>query len=182
MANVVVDAVEFIEGRLPPVCVLSGAPADDTMVLRARQPFPGLVLLVGGVLAALFADRLQSTLDGAVPVDAATYHRLMGRLALGRVMLLCAITAGAAGVLAALMASEASGGAQILWGCGSLFASVIAIWTARTGGPRWWSGRRLLVSAGIRRDARWIDLRRVHPGFVRAVDAVDADRASMTTN
>jgi hypothetical protein len=175
MATVVVDAGAFAEGRLPPVCAITGGPADGTMSLRAQPPQPFIVLVLGGLLAFLFAGSLQSRLDGEVPVAGAVHDRLAGRLAVGRVCLLGALTCTVAAVVAWRMA-VGTGASAGLW-VAAVVAAGAAAWLVRVGGPRWWSGRRLVVHASLHRDVRWVELRRVHPDFVRAVEAEQAHQA-----
>ncbi|WP_370328027.1 hypothetical protein [Euzebya sp.] len=176
MATVVVDARDFADGALPAVCVVTGRPADTSMELRARRPSPLGVLLLGGLFAFLLAGGAQSHVDGEVPVLDAVYEDLIRRLRRGRTAL---VGAGSCAVVAVVAVRVGTGGgasslAQVLGLAGAVLAGGAAVWLVSVGLPRWWRGRRLLVTAVLRRDATWIDLRGVHPAFARAVDAADA--------
>jgi uncharacterized membrane protein (DUF485 family) len=87
MAQVTVFVDDAVLGNLPPICVKSGVPTEDTLTLRTRVATPGrlgvawLLLLAGPLgwlgLAILAATRRPSeTLTVELPLSEAAYRQL----------------------------------------------------------------------------------------------------------
>ena len=128
MARVSVSFVDYQEGRLPPICVISGRATPDQFVYRTSvsPPVEGRTR-AGGIVGRL--DRLVRTVDpraprdlllGVIPVDAAVRRRLQRRHRLWTTMLFLGIV----GLLSAAWAAAAWSPALAL---GSAAAIVLAV-------------------------------------------------------
>ena len=163
MAFAVVDARDFRDGQLPDVCVLSGEPADNAMLVRATSP-PPYVLLLFGILPFLIASWLSTSgVDGQVPIRHARYLAAARRLRRWRVH--AGVAGGLVVVAVALLlmqdpALRVLAGVSALAGAGALGAGVRPYLASRV----------LFVRPRLRRDPTWIDLRSVHERFAAAAD------------
>ncbi len=86
MARVAVPYDDYVEGRMPPVCMISGRPTHDRFVLRVDVPSDDRMQSSGTMLGSL--DRLLAAIDtrkprrillGRVPVDRDVWRRIRHR-------------------------------------------------------------------------------------------------------
>jgi len=98
VATVRVSSAQFVEGRLPAVCAVSGVPAAEVFAVRAGD-LRGAVPLHGEVVADL---RRYRAATGAIAIAAAA-------------ALLVAVLLGSAAVLGASVALGAASAGSVLW-------------------------------------------------------------------
>lgn len=154
MVAVLVSREDYWYGDLPPICVKTGEPAQQTIATSSEHIPPWtFLLLFAGILpffiALLFA---RETVSGRVPVTlAAVEHYHAAR--------------------------------RLVWtGWGIVLLGVAVAVAAQRSGVLWVSlaGLVVLVVAEVRRNRRWIattplkgtpsvEIRRVHPTFAAAV-------------
>lgn len=174
MAVVEVFVDEAVRGRLPAICVKSGAAADRRLVLTSDQTAPlgavWLCVLLGPlgwlVLLLVAASRRRSTLTVRLPYAEATleeYQRENRRF--HKVIIATAAAASACflGTLAAPSFKPADG--LLLAVAVGVVGSVIAIGCH-------WRVNRLLVDVSLDASGRWVRLGRVHPRFAQACSDV----------
>lgn len=109
MARVTVSFSDYQEGRLPPICVISGLDTPDTFVYRTSvTPRAEGATRAGGIFGRL--DRLVRAVDaraprdlllGVIPVDSAVRRRLQRRHRLWT----AALAVGLAGLATATLAA-----------------------------------------------------------------------------
>ncbi len=101
MAQVVVGFEDYREGRLPGVCVMSGVPTEDYVVLRTpvrapdRPPPPGAgwAARVERFVDSIDVRRPQHVLLGRLPVSAKPWRKLQNTLRAWRLVALLGLLA-----------------------------------------------------------------------------------------
>jgi hypothetical protein len=155
---------DYVLGRLPDVCVLTGEPADGTVTNQTRvgNPNPLLLLLVllgpiGWIILALAAGRSGRELAGELPITRARWHYLQSV----RRTMWATLAAFVVGFVATLLS-----GADDLRTAMTAVVAVVAF-CAAAGIKIWlqfqWPTVRLDASG------RWVTLQAVSPEFARAV-------------
>jgi hypothetical protein len=170
--KVIVPANYFEEGRLPGICVVTGAPATSNLRRRfsTTPGWVGCLLFVSwfALLIAVVATRRRAS--GSLPVCNTVALRVRRRHAIAvRLFILAVVVWLATFPVAAvpvfgpaaspLVLGLAAAGLAAL--CGSAFASTLE------GAVLGSQGRVFVDGFG----ARWVELRGVHPAFARAVAA-----------
>jgi hypothetical protein len=165
MAEVWVTRDDLAVGDLPPVCVVTGRPADGLVPIRFNA-LPGWtwVLLLLGILPFLIASLFaRERVVGEVPVVAAVVERFRrrrrGSFGLGAAGLVCVAVAAAAQV------------AWLAWlGVLAMAAGALLAVAASRG----------FVDGRLDRTGLWVRLVRVHPRFAGALadhgQTIDASR------
>ena len=155
MATVRIPQDLFEAGELPRVCVKSGEPADQTIkaTFRWLPPWTYLLLLAGVLpflIAMVFADE---KVVGRVPVRnlIVERHRRLGHLVWGWLAVV---------ILAAVGAAMAGPG-WLWWGVLVGVAGVVGTLIQQSRG--WIDARQV-------RGTSTVEVRRVHPGFVTALE------------
>jgi hypothetical protein len=170
--TVTVPANYFEEGRLPAVCVVTGAPATSNLRRRfsTTPRWVGCLLFVSwfALLIALVATRQSAS--GYLPVCNAVAVRVQRRHAVVIRLFVLAVAAWIVIIPVALIPALAPAanplglalaGAGLVALVGSAVASSLETATLDIQGR--------VVEAGF--GARWVQLRGVHPAFSRALAA-----------
>lgn len=166
MAQVTVFVDDAVLGRLPPICVKSGLPTDDTLTLRARigdasrLGVAWLLVLAGPLgwlgIAILAATRRPSeTLTVELPLSEASYRELQ-RAKQAFWPLIATMT-----VLVVALLFVVDQHDPLLTGT-LAFAifSAAALWVRA-----FVQVRERSVTVGLDASRRWVTLGRVHPTF-----------------
>ncbi|MGA3183451.1 MAG: hypothetical protein ABSE52_02475 [Candidatus Dormibacteria bacterium] len=168
--SVTIPAAYFEEGRLPAVCVVTGAPATSNVRRRfsTTPSWVGWLFLLSwlGWLIAVLATRRSAA--GDLPVCAAVAGRVrrlhaeaLQFAALGVVAWIAVIPAGI-GLAGRPLVIPAS---LVLFGIGLLSMVGVGAATSREAATLGIRGR--VVEDGF--GERWVQLRGVHPAFSRAL-------------
>src|ERR1017187_69617 len=168
--TVTVPANYFEEGRLPAVCVVTGAPATSNLRRRfsTTPSWVGCLFFVSwfALLLALVATRRSAS--GYLPVCNAVAVRAQHRHAVALRLLVLAVAAWTVIIPVALIPALAPAanplglalaGVGVVALVGSAFASSLEAGTLGIQGR--------VVEDGF--GARWVQLRGVHPAFSRAL-------------
>jgi hypothetical protein len=170
-AEVLVFVDDYVLGRLPGVCAVTGHPTDDQIKIRSRTDQLSwaasiFLILLGplGWLALLVIGLATPTLTGWLPysIGEAIRRKEQRRfVAIGTV-------AGVIGLLLLASGLDAPVFASLALPLGALGAIIFAIHLYRE--PR----------IGLDASGRWVTIRRAHPNFVVLVSremAADQDRS-----
>lgn len=165
MAHVTVGFDDYQSGRLPDVCVLTGAETRERMVVRTpiapevvgTRQAGRLLGSLDRLVVALDARRPEQILVGRLPVDADVLRRRRLALRASRVV----------AVVAALMLVYAAWVAAV-WSPAAAVASIAVLIAAlmRRADLRRRAPRPTLIGAGTR-----VHLDNVHQRFVTAVES-----------
>lgn len=155
---------DYIAGRTPGICVITGEPTADRLTVRTEVDGPSaawfvLILfpLIGWlILAVVLASARRSYLTGTLALSAAAYQHLRRtrRTALG-------VAAGGLGLL--LLAGtglvDVVDSVAVVVAMAMMIGGVVTYWVIESRSPR------------VRLDAsrRWVSIQQVHPNFVAAV-------------
>jgi hypothetical protein len=169
-AEALVFVDDYVMGRLPEVCAVTGHPTDDQINIRSRIDQLSwaasiLLILLGplGWLALLVMALTGPTLVGWLPysIDEAVRRREQRRfVAIGTV-------AGVLGLL--LLASALDAPVFASLALPLLFLGVIVFGLCLYREPR----------IGLDASGRWVSIRRAHPNFAAAVAAAEHQRRSL---
>ncbi len=163
-SDAVVFVDDYVTGALPPLCVLSGTPANATITFRssvnATSPAAWLLVLLGPlgwvVLAYLVLRSDRRRLVGELPIVRTQWEHLRSVKHAGWAL------AGAALALFVLASALPNGGPTVVFivpGVAALVAALaIYVWL-----PFQWPTISLDASG------RWVTLAGVHPDFARSV-------------
>lgn len=162
MAKVTVSFGDYQEGRLPPVCVVSGRPTDDRVRFRTVVRAPRQGRIDGGGLARRLDDFVRAVdpraprdmLLGVIPLDAQVRRRLELRHRVWTAMLVVS-------TLSLLTAAGAGAG----WSPALAVASIVGIFVSID--RRKERGRALPVPQPTHGGA-WVVLDNVHDRFAAA--------------
>ncbi len=162
MARVNVTFEEYQEGRLPPVCVLSGERADRMVTYRTQIPrrrggevTPGRLLrALESLVDLLDVRRSQDLLLGRLPVSSEVYRRLRrSRQVWTAVLRVSAVT---------LLVAAWVGAA---WSPAVAILSIVAIGLAVRGRQRW---HRAQPRATLTHGGGLVTIDNVHEDFAAA--------------
>ena len=155
---------DYVAGRTPGVCVITGEPTSDRLTVRSEIDGPSaawfiLILfpLIGWlILAAVLAAGRRSYLTGTLALSEAAYRGLR------RARRTAMLVAGGGVVLLLIAATglfDIVDGVAVVVALTMVIGGLIAYWAIETRSPQ------------VRLDAsrRWVTIRRVHPDFVAAV-------------
>lgn len=164
---------DFVIGRVPDVCAVTGAPTKDRLVTSTEidGPSPGwlfllLFSLLGWlILALVLAFSRRTHLQGELPLSESAYtarrrQRRWWYLGLATGMALVVASVFFLRNLAQL------GGVGVLVGLAVVLVAGVGLISAFTGMPR-------ITLDGSR---RWVTIHRVHPDFAAAVSAQEERR------
>jgi hypothetical protein len=173
MAETMVFVDDVVLGTLPPICVKTGTPTTDRLVVRhevwttSGLGIAWLLLLAGplgwlGLFVFSLTRRPEGTLRVELPFSEAA-HQELRRLRRMRVVAALAVVgfAGLAvvGLVLATFDGTVLGSAAA---AAALFCVIRWILAVRQGG-------RAAVDIDLDASRRWVTLGRVHPNFVEAV-------------
>jgi len=168
--TVIVPATYFEEGRLPGICVVTGAPATSNLRRRfsTTPGWVGCLFFVSwfALLIAVVATRHRASGDlpvcNAVAVRVRRRHAVAVRLIVLAVVVLIAIIPVAAIPVLAPVASPLG---SALAGVGLVALLSAAVASSMEGAALGIQGRVVEDGFGL----RWVQLRGVHPAFSRAL-------------
>lgn len=156
---------DFVAGRLPAVCAITGVATTDQVRFRTNvsplSPVWLLLILLGPIGWAILLAMAWSS--GNYLVGWLPYHHDEARRRRDRRRLV--VTGGVAGAVGIVILSLALD-SSVLMGLGVLIA-LVGIGALVILG---WSEPRFELDAS----RRWLTIRRVHPDFVAAVDSLQA--------
>jgi hypothetical protein len=167
--RVLIWEAQLTANDFPPVCAMTGAPAEMWRKFTFSKAPPWAFWVGGVILSAALAERFS----GYLPLTRASARRIV----LVRVAFVGLILLGfASWAIGVPVAANSSGGFYallFLLGLGAIFAGVIGILLGQSAmGP---AGKLLDRQAG--QYQRLIELRNVHPVFVAAVQHLQQMRA-----
>ncbi|HET6916487.1 MAG TPA: hypothetical protein VFH56_10410 [Acidimicrobiales bacterium] len=169
MAQVTVFVDDAVLGRLPPICVKSGLPTDDTLTLRARigdasrLGVAWLLVLAGPLgwlaLAILAATgRPTETLTVELPLSEAAYGQLeQAKRAFWPLIVTMSM------LLVALLLTLAHHDPLLKGTLGFAILAAAALWVRAI-----FRVRERSVTVGLDASRRWVTLSRVHPTFAES--------------
>jgi hypothetical protein len=170
--KVIVPANYFEEGRLPGICVVTGAPATSNLRRRfsTTPGWVGCLFFVSwfALLIAVVATRRRAS--GSLPVCDAVALRVRRRHAIAVRLFILAVVVWLAAIPVAavpLFAPVASPLVLGLAAAGLVALCGSAVATTLEGAVLGIQGRVVVDGFG----ARWVQLRGVHPAFSRALAA-----------
>jgi hypothetical protein len=162
VAIVQVPYESYVNGDLPGVCVVSGAPTTDVFVYRVDVTAAGkagggrLASSIDAALAAIDVRRPRRVLVGRVPLDRTVQRSLVRRRR--------AWTAALVGAIVALI--------TVAW-IGAAWSPVAAVVAATGAAVAAWQrhlARRALPRPSVTHDDTQVTLDGVHPAFAAAVE------------
>ena len=162
MAKVTVSFADYQEGRLPPICVVSGRPTDDRVRFRTVVPPPSEVRAEAGGLARRLDEFVRAIdpraprdmLLGVIPLDAQVRRRLELRHRLWTALL-----------VASTLSLLAAAGAGAVWSPALAVVSTVGIFVSID--RRKERDRALPVPRPTHAGA-WVVLDNVHDHFASA--------------
>ena len=166
---VVITATDFEDGRLPPICAVTGAPATANLVRRyASTPgWVGCLFFISWLALAVAFLFTYQQVRGRLPVIAAIAARVERLHRTGSLFFLAGVVAW---LLAAVLGFVTSGtfatvGVTTGLTLGLLAFAVSIVTSVMESSTLGIRGRVTKDGFGT----RWVQLRGVHPAFVQAV-------------
>jgi len=174
MANVQVWQSQLVANDFPPVCAMTGAPAEMWRKFTFTNT-PAWAFMFGAIGAAAFSSRVS----GYLPLTRQASKRITRVRWLFGGLIPLAIVFWVAGVIAVPAGDDTIratiAGVLFLLGFAALFVGLLGILLARNYlGP----GARIIDRGG--QPQPLIELRRVHPAFVAAVQQLQQARAAQS--
>lgn len=173
MTQLTVFVDDYVRGRLPGVCVVSGEPADFSVQHRISvdKPNPAWFILIlfgpiGWIGLALVMMARRNYVDGWLPMKRSVHERISSQYRTAS----WALGIGLVGTLPALWI-----GAQVGRGVGiSVFAASLTL--AALGGFTHLRAEMTVPSLKLDGSRRWIRVRGAHHSFVDAAFRAQQDR------
>lgn len=163
MARVAIAYDDYVEGRLPAVCLISGRPTEDVFVLRVEVPPPvdretaptGFAGGLEKLISVIDIRKPKRVLLGRIPVDRVVWQRLLFRQ-----------RAWAMALIGGAVALVASAWAAAAW---SPFAAAVSAALVVVAALRRREWKRKVPKPYLTHGGSRVTLDRVHPAFAAAV-------------